>query len=127
MTQREKYNKDYKYGKLWREVWNRDKNCVICGAGENLTIDHKLSVKMGGKSSLENMRILCRSCNTKEGHKNRKLKQDTKSIGIRMRLSRFRENHPGYFTLKGREFTSKHPGYHTQAQLDYLNFYLGAK
>lgn len=37
--------------------------CVICGDTGDIEIDHILSVKMGGDSSLENLQPLCRVCN----------------------------------------------------------------
>jgi len=53
------------------EVFRRyGKWCGRCGSLKNLTIDHRVSVKNGGDNSLENLRVLCRSCNSKKGAKN---------------------------------------------------------
>jgi hypothetical protein len=46
-----------------REVWRRDKACTNCGSTYALEIDHKLPRALGGDDSLENLRLLCRSCN----------------------------------------------------------------
>lgn len=37
--------------------------CVYCGDRDDLTIDHKTPLARGGKHSIENLQIACRSCN----------------------------------------------------------------
>ncbi len=57
-------------------VFKRDgKVCKSCKAIENLSLDHVIPVTKGGENSLENMQVLCKSCNSKksdhlEGDKN---------------------------------------------------------
>ncbi len=47
-----------------RQVWRRDQHkCTNCGSTHALQIDHILPQAKGGPSTLENMRLLCRSCN----------------------------------------------------------------
>ena len=47
-----------------REVMKRDRqNCTNCGSTHAIEIDHIVPQAMGGPSSAENMRVLCRSCN----------------------------------------------------------------
>ncbi len=46
-----------------RAVWARDKNCTECGSSFALELDHIRPQAMGGDSSFENLRVLCRSCN----------------------------------------------------------------
>ncbi len=47
-----------------REVWRRDQGqCVNCKGQHALEIDHQMPVAMGGESTLENLRLLCRTCN----------------------------------------------------------------
>lgn len=46
-----------------------DNKCFFCGATENLSIDHVVSVKNGGDNSMENLQILCMSCNRKKSWK----------------------------------------------------------
>jgi hypothetical protein len=47
-----------------RQIWQRDENkCTGCGSTFALEEDHKLPKAKGGPYSLENMRLLCRSCN----------------------------------------------------------------
>lgn len=41
--------------------------CAECGAFENLTIDHVTPVSKGGSDELDNLRFLCRGCNSKKG------------------------------------------------------------
>lgn len=44
-------------------IYRRDKACVNCGSVQNLNYDHRIPYALGGKTSLENMRLLCSSCN----------------------------------------------------------------
>lgn len=39
-------------------------SCLRCGAVDDLTIDHVTPIALGGKSNLDNLQILCRSCNS---------------------------------------------------------------
>ncbi len=49
---------------LKRAVWLRDNSrCCNCGSSHALQIDHCQPVAFGGESTLENLRLLCRSCN----------------------------------------------------------------
>lgn len=41
--------------------------CVRCDSVSDLTIDHIISVKNNGDNTLDNLQILCRSCNSKKG------------------------------------------------------------
>jgi hypothetical protein len=46
------------------EVWKRDMGkCRKCGSASNLNYDHIEPVALGGVSTLENLRLLCFSCN----------------------------------------------------------------
>ena len=47
---------------LKREVWKQEK-CENCGGKFALEIDHRKSFAMGGTTSSENLRLLCKSCN----------------------------------------------------------------
>lgn len=40
--------------------------CRECGSDADLTIDHIHPVSRGGDNSLENLRVLCRCCNSKK-------------------------------------------------------------
>lgn len=40
--------------------------CATCGTTRNLTIDHIRPVAHGGTDDLENLRVLCRSCNSRK-------------------------------------------------------------
>lgn len=49
---------------LRRQIWKRDNSkCTNCGSKYALQVDHIVPVAMGGDSSPENLRLLCRSCN----------------------------------------------------------------
>jgi 5-methylcytosine-specific restriction endonuclease McrA len=41
--------------------------CVACGGTEDLQLDHVNPVSLGGFSVLENLQLLCHSCNSKKG------------------------------------------------------------
>lgn len=50
------------------QVFSRDGfKCVRCQTPNNLTIDHILSVRLGGGDELGNLQTLCRSCNSSKG------------------------------------------------------------
>lgn len=59
-------------------IFERDNHqCVSCGAKERLEIDHKIPVTKGGTNELDNLQVLCRSCNSSKGNKlNWKKKND---------------------------------------------------
>lgn len=48
-------------------VWAYGSKCAKCGAEKNLTIDHVVPICKGGGHNIENLQILCRSCNNKKG------------------------------------------------------------
>jgi 5-methylcytosine-specific restriction endonuclease McrA len=51
-------------------VWLRDGNrCCLCGSSHNLNLDHIHPVALGGTSSIENLRLLCFSCNQRQAIK----------------------------------------------------------
>jgi hypothetical protein len=53
--------------RLRSEVKKRAGNkCERCGSRHQLEIDHRIPYAKGGKSSLENLRLLCRNCNQRE-------------------------------------------------------------
>ena len=41
--------------------------CVLCGAADNLEIDHIVPYRDGGSNELDNLRTLCRPCHGKRG------------------------------------------------------------
>ena len=44
-------------------VWERDRGeCIRCGRKQDLQFDHVIPISKGGGSSLENVQILCGSC-----------------------------------------------------------------
>ncbi|MBI1314788.1 hypothetical protein GC176_26130 [bacterium] len=49
------------------EVWYRDNGqCVICGATEYLEFDHIIPHSKGGATSVDNLQLLCRGCNSQK-------------------------------------------------------------
>ena len=52
------------------QVWRRDGGqCVKCGGKANLQLDHIIPVKKGGATTVNNLQLLCRSCNLAKGAK----------------------------------------------------------
>ena len=43
--------------------------CKICGSVENLQIDHKKPLSLGGSSALENLQLLCGFCNASKNNR----------------------------------------------------------
>ena len=54
--------KDYIYLKY-------GKKCLCCGSEKNISLDHIVPIKKGGKNTLDNLQPLCKSCNSKKGVK----------------------------------------------------------
>lgn len=40
--------------------------CAKCGRTERLTVDHIVPLAKGGENDLDNMQILCKSCNSRK-------------------------------------------------------------
>ncbi len=50
------------------QVWERDKSkCRNCGSTFALELDHIKPFAAGGKTTVENLRLLCRNCNQRKG------------------------------------------------------------
>jgi hypothetical protein len=62
-------DRDPRYGAGQRErIYKRDGHrCVRCGATEDLTLDHIHPRSLAGNDSDDNLRTLCRSCNSSKG------------------------------------------------------------
>lgn len=43
-----------------------DNQCLICGANTDLSLDHITPRVLGGTSELENLAVLCSSCNSEK-------------------------------------------------------------
>lgn len=41
--------------------------CASCGTENDLTIDHVTPIKRGGTHDLDNLQVLCQSCNSRKG------------------------------------------------------------
>ena len=58
-----------RYREQRERVFKRDgRVCQLCGTDEGeMHIDHVIPRKVGGDHSLENLRVLCKSCNLRKG------------------------------------------------------------
>ena len=59
-------NRAYKAGcnvGVLKQVLKRDKVCQLCDTDQDLQLDHIFPVSQGGKVSLENLQLLCGTCN----------------------------------------------------------------
>jgi hypothetical protein len=55
---------------LRREIWKRDKGkCQNCESQHGLELDHIIPWALGGETSEENLRLLCRACNQRRAHR----------------------------------------------------------
>jgi 5-methylcytosine-specific restriction endonuclease McrA len=53
--------------KLREQVIRRDGCCQMCGTEERLSVDHIVPRTLGGSDSLDNLQVLCSSCNSAKG------------------------------------------------------------
>lgn len=55
---------------IYKRVVLRDKGqCQICLSRLNLELDHIIPTSKGGKTTVTNLQVLCRSCNRRKGNK----------------------------------------------------------
>lgn len=49
-------------------IYKRDSGkCKYCGAKDNIVFDHVVSYYRGGTNTVDNMQLLCRTCNMEKG------------------------------------------------------------
>ncbi|WPU67100.1 HNH endonuclease [Peredibacter starrii] len=54
-----------------KEVYQRDQKCQLCGSIYGLEFDHITPFAHGGKTTKDNLRLLCRNCNQRQRIKQR--------------------------------------------------------
>jgi 5-methylcytosine-specific restriction endonuclease McrA len=53
--------------KAYRAIALAPGRCVICGATEDLHVDHRVALARGGDNHPSNLQALCRRCNLRKG------------------------------------------------------------
>lgn len=61
------------------ELFEKHPKCLRCASEENLSVDHIKPMSIGGSNTLDNLQVLCRSCNSAKG-------QRIKNYSYRVRL-----------------------------------------
>jgi 5-methylcytosine-specific restriction protein A len=59
----------YRWQQLVARAIDAQPWCSACGATEDLTGDHIHPRSKGGQATIENVRVLCRSCNSRKGNR----------------------------------------------------------
>lgn len=55
---------------IYQKLVMRDgASCRICAADEELTVDHDVPISKGGTNDLENLLIVCKTCNSRKGNR----------------------------------------------------------
>ncbi|MEV5080319.1 HNH endonuclease signature motif containing protein [Streptomyces sp. NPDC056159] len=65
----------YQWEKIRAIAIRQQPYCSFCGTDKDLTGDHIHPLKEGGQNVIENVRVLCRSCNTRRENDLRKGKR----------------------------------------------------
>lgn len=60
-------NSDYLRAMARRVLPTDNLACVECESPEDLTVDHIVPISRGGGNDANNLRVLCRSCNSRKG------------------------------------------------------------
>jgi len=58
--------REYPTAKIRLQLYETQNKCQFCGALDNLQIDHKVPRERGGQTELENLQLLCSSCNVEK-------------------------------------------------------------
>jgi hypothetical protein len=70
-----------------RQIWRRDKGqCTNCGSTHAVEEDHRWPKAKGGVYTLENMRLLCRSCNRRSAVRHFGADKVATHLGVDQRL-----------------------------------------
>lgn len=54
---------------LFCQLLKKQTTCVTCGTDKNLSVDHIKPLSKGGTNDINNLQIMCVSCNSKKGSK----------------------------------------------------------
>jgi 5-methylcytosine-specific restriction endonuclease McrA len=67
MSSLKKNGSTTQWRRIRQTVINRDGCCQRCGTEDNLSVDHIVPRSLNGTDSLDNLEVLCSSCNSRKG------------------------------------------------------------
>lgn len=67
MSSLKKNGSTTQWRRIRQTVINRDGCCQRCGTEDNLSVDHIVPRSLGGTDNLDNLEVLCSSCNSSKG------------------------------------------------------------
>lgn len=67
MSSLKKNGSTTQWRRIRQTVINRDGCCQLCGTEDNLSVDHIVPRSLGGTDNLDNLEVLCSSCNSRKG------------------------------------------------------------
>jgi 5-methylcytosine-specific restriction endonuclease McrA len=67
MSSLKKNGSTTQWRRIRQTVINRDGCCQKCGTEDRLSVDHIVPRSLGGTDNLDNLEVLCSSCNSSKG------------------------------------------------------------
>ncbi|MCY3780359.1 MAG: HNH endonuclease signature motif containing protein [Chloroflexi bacterium] len=68
IKRRERQTLRANYASWYRQLTNKfGECCANCGVADGLVLDHVLPIAKGGRSQLDNLQLLCATCNRIKG------------------------------------------------------------
>jgi len=74
--------------KVRKQVFERDKHCIVCGRHDTLTVAHYISRAKSGKGIPQNLVVLCMKCHMAVDNGNSKERADDIRLKMKTHLAR---------------------------------------